>query len=65
MLEIADDLTVATGRARMRLSPGEAFRTAERLIRTATVRMITEETDRVAGDASDRAVSGKQSLAQC
>jgi hypothetical protein len=44
---VAEDLAVAIGDRRTRLSPGEAFRLAESLIRKATVRMITEEADRV------------------
>ena len=44
---VGDDLTVAIGRAQTRLSPGEAFRAAERLIRSATVQMMVEEVDRL------------------
>ena len=43
---VAEDLAVAIGDRSARLSPGEAFRLAENLIRRATVRMISEETDR-------------------
>jgi hypothetical protein len=41
---VADDLAVAIGNQAVRLSPGEAFRLAERLIRSAVVRMVSEET---------------------
>jgi len=40
---VADDLAVAIGDQSARLNPGEAFRLAEKLIRKATVAMITEE----------------------
>jgi hypothetical protein len=40
---VAEDLAVGIGDQTARLSPGEAFRLAEKLIRRATVRMITEE----------------------
>jgi hypothetical protein len=45
LVTVADDLAVGIGDRTARLNPGEAFRLAERLIRTATVRMITEEAD--------------------
>jgi hypothetical protein len=47
-LQITDDLAVVIGNRRAQLSPGEALRTAERLIRRATVRMIEEEADNAA-----------------
>jgi len=49
-VNVTDDLSVEVGGGRARVSPGEAFRLAERLIRAATVAMITEEVD--ARDAS-------------
>ena len=45
-LQITDDLAAVIGNRRAQLSPSEALRTAERLIRRATVRMIAEEVDR-------------------
>jgi len=44
-LQVTDDLIAVIGNRRAQLSPGEAFRTAERLIRRATVRMIEEEAE--------------------
>ena len=43
---VADDLAVAIGDRSTQLSPGQAFKLAERLIRQATVHMIAEEADR-------------------
>jgi hypothetical protein len=43
---VAKDLAVAIGDRTTHLSPGEAFRLAENLIRRATVCMITQEVDR-------------------
>src|SRR4051794_17910479 len=40
---ISDDLAVAIGDRSVQVSPSEAFRLAERLIRRATVRMMVEE----------------------
>lgn len=40
---VAEDLRLAIGKQSERLSPGEAFQLAEKLIRRATVRMIAEE----------------------
>jgi hypothetical protein len=54
-VNVGDDLAVAIGDRSARLSPGEAFRLAERLIRQATVRMIVEETAR-----SDRRARGRE-----
>ena len=51
-LQVTDDLAVVIGNRRAQLSPSEALRTAERLIRRATVRMIEEEADNAAA-ASD------------
>jgi hypothetical protein len=45
MLKIADDLTATIGRARTRLSPGEAFAVAERLIRGATKAIVLDAAD--------------------
>jgi hypothetical protein len=42
-ITVAEDLAVGIGDQIARLSPGEAFRLAEKLIRRATVRMIAEE----------------------
>ena len=49
-IHVSADLAVAIGDQEARLSPGQAFRLAERLIRTATVAMITEETDRATAE---------------
>ena len=46
------DLSVAIGNQTARLSPGEAFRLAERLIRSATARMICEEADRAQAESA-------------
>jgi hypothetical protein len=40
---VSDDLALSIGNQSARLSPGQAFQLAERLIRRATVRMIEEE----------------------
>ncbi len=40
---VSDDLAVAIGDQSACLNPGEAFQLAEKLIRKATVAMITEE----------------------
>lgn len=45
-VQIDGDLSVAIGSRKAQLSPGEAFRLAEQLIRSATARMIVEEADR-------------------
>ena len=45
-ITVAEDLAVAIGEKSARLSPGEAFRLAEQLIRAATVRMVAEEVER-------------------
>ena len=44
-IEIRDDLTVAIGSEAVRLTPGEGFRLAERLIRRSTARMVEEEVE--------------------
>lgn len=46
MLNVAEDLTVTLGKQQTQLSPAEAFRTAERLIRGATRAIIEDEADR-------------------
>jgi len=48
-VDIGEDLAVAIGDRSVRVSPGEAFRLAEKLIRTATTRMIVEETEAAVG----------------
>lgn len=45
-VDIGEGPTVTIGDRRVQVSPGEAFRLAEKLIRSGTVAMITEETDR-------------------
>jgi hypothetical protein len=42
---VGNDLAVAIGDQSVQVSPSEAFRLAEKLIRRATVRMIVEETE--------------------
>ena len=54
-VQVDPDLPVAIGDQTARLSPGEAFRLAERLIRSATVRMIAEEADRADADSGREA----------
>ena len=49
------DLSVAIGNQTAQLSPGEAFQLAERLIRSATARMIREEADRAESDRAEAA----------
>jgi hypothetical protein len=46
MLNVAEDLTVTLGKQQTQLSPAEAFRTAERLIRGATRAIVQSEADR-------------------
>ena len=46
------DLSVAIGNQTARLSTGEAFQLAERLIRSATARMICEEANRAEADSA-------------
>lgn len=53
-VNVGKDLTVGIGDERERVSPGEAFRLAETLIRAATVAMIAEETTRATGSSSAR-----------
>ena len=48
MLNVAEDLTVTLGKQRTQLSPAQAFRTAERLIRGATRAIVRDEADRAA-----------------
>jgi len=45
MLNVSEDLTVTVGRQRTRLSPAEAFRAAEQLIRGATRAIVIDEAD--------------------
>jgi hypothetical protein len=47
-VEVREDLTVAIGRAAVRLTPSEAMQLGERLIRRSTVRMVEEEIARIA-----------------
>jgi hypothetical protein len=54
-ITVAEDLAVGIGDQIARLSPGEAFRLAEKLIRRATVRMIAEEAQ-LGGRTASRAV---------
>lgn len=58
---VAEDLVVAIGDQTARLRPGEAFRLAEKLIRKATVAMISEET--AAFDAVAQPPPGRRSRA--
>ena len=51
-VQVDPDLSVAIGDQTARLSPGEAFQLAERLIRSATVRMIAEEADRAEAETA-------------
>ena len=44
------DLSLVVGNQSARLSPGQAFRIAEKLIRGATTRMVIEETDRATAE---------------
>jgi hypothetical protein len=53
-ITVAEDLAVGIGDQIARLSPGEAFRLAEKLIRRATVRMITEEAQLTPSPAASR-----------
>ena len=58
---IADDLALSIGDRSARLSPGEAFQLAERLIRRATVAIVEEEiglTDAPVGPAARPRNSG-------
>jgi hypothetical protein len=48
MLDIDENLTVTLTAPREQLSPAQAFRAAEQLIRAATRRIIQSEADRAA-----------------
>jgi len=43
---ISDDLSLRVGRSHTALTPSEAFAVAERLIRAATVAIVTDAADR-------------------
>lgn len=58
-VNVSDDLDIAIGDRSTQLNPGDAFRLAERLIRTATTRMIVEETEASAGHTARKERAGR------
>jgi len=56
-VEIREDLTVAIGRAAVKLTPSEGFRLAETIIRRSVTRMLEEE---ITGVDASRAAAAKK-----
>ncbi len=52
-IDLAPDLTLTVGVEATQLTPGSAFRLAERLIRVSTRRLIEIECERAAEQPSD------------